>query len=66
MCWQHSQMTKKKKAASQLQLDEVHSKWFNYVGELTCILDGTWYSTLNKGQGNGGVVGESCLLMETS
>jgi len=60
MCWQHSQMAKEKKAASQLQLGDVHSKWFNYVGELACILDGTWYSTLKKGQCKGGVVDDTC------
>ena len=54
MYWQHSQMTKKKKkAASQLQLGDVHSKWVNHAGELACILDGTWYSTLKKDSARG-------------
>ena len=40
---------KKKQAASrrQLQLGDVHSKWFDYVGELACILDGTCHVVLN-------------------
>ena len=53
-------MTKKKKAASQLQPGDVHSKWFHCAGELACALEGTWHSTLKKGQCKGGVVDDTC------
>jgi len=58
MCWNHKQQLKAGFAG--LQLAEHHSKWFGYVGELGCLMDGNWYSTQKAGQCSGKVVDVNC------
>lgn len=53
MCWHHS------KASHSLH-DQHHSKWFNYISGLACLLDGTWYSTEAKGECSGNKMDDHC------
>merc|ERR1712086_361424 len=60
MCWHHSSQTASSTPQAVRIAHEKHSKWFEYVGGLGCLTDGTWYSTRAEGECKGDVVDESC------
>merc|ERR1712086_53358 len=60
MCWHHSSQTASSTQQAVRIAHEKHSKWFEYVGGLGCLTDGTWYSTRAEGECKGDVVDESC------
>lgn len=52
MCWNRMQST--------MGVGWHHSKWFTFIGDLACKLDGTWYSTQANGECKGSVVDDKC------
>ena len=60
MCWDRMNQIALASGRFPLRSPHHHSKWFQYVGELACITDGTWYSTQAKGECTGVIQHDKC------